>query len=188
MFKSDDGHDAPKEPASWSIRQEDDTAQSNNSACTNGDTWNDQDAASNAAKDKSHAEKEVQCSEQPECTKRQIYASQASWTSPVSAVASPNASLSSTASSFAAGTSRDILGDNSTASSIKRSFEILNNIDLRINNVRDPSESFFFGAGMYTNEWSQEEKDSLIAFANKYIIRGSEKKEHDDCAKKRRTS
>eukprot|EP00579_Thalassiosira_antarctica_P023966 CAMPEP_0201981558 /NCGR_PEP_ID=MMETSP0904-20121228/73909_1 /ASSEMBLY_ACC=CAM_ASM_000553 /TAXON_ID=420261 /ORGANISM="Thalassiosira antarctica, Strain CCMP982" /LENGTH=188 /DNA_ID=CAMNT_0048534153 /DNA_START=1 /DNA_END=567 /DNA_ORIENTATION=- len=188
MFTSDDEHDAPKEPAGWSIRQEDDTANTNNSPRTNGDIWNDQDATSNAAKDKSHAEKEVQGTEQPEYTKRQIYATQASWTSPVLAVASSNVRLSSTASSFAAGTFDDVLGENSAASSIKRSFDLLNNIDLRINNVRDPSESFFFGSGMYTNVWSQEEKDRLIDFANKYIIRGSEKKEHDDCTKKRRTS
>ena len=31
----------------------------------------------------------------------------------------------------------------------------------------------FVGSSFYSKEWTQEEKDSLIAFANKYIIKGS---------------
>lgn len=144
-------------------------------------------------------------------------------TSPVPALALSNASVSTTASSnescstrstsyYAAASSAsssfsssnnnndDVLSMNSAAASMKRSFAILNSLDLSVKRKRSDPHEFFGGcsAGMYAKEWSQEEKDSLIAFAHKYIIRGdvggdttssstSPEKQHDDCAKKRRT-
>ena len=187
MFKSDDGHDALQESVGSVMRQEDDTVESIASH-TNGDILNYEGATPSAVKDKSCAEKEVQGTKQQDYTKTSRKGAKTDPHQAKQAESAPsNASLSSTASSSAVDTSDGVLSGNSAASSIKRSFEFLDNMDLSIKNVRDPSASFFFGVGMYAKEWSQDEKESLVAFAKRYIIRGSNRKEHDDCFKKRRT-
>jgi len=67
----------------------------------------------------------------------------------------------------------DALSERSAALSIKRSFDILSKMDLSVDCARhEPIEVYNGGWILYDREWSQEEKDDLVAFANKYIIRG----------------
>jgi hypothetical protein len=115
-----------------------------------------------------------------------------------------SASLTSSSTSYAASNcaastpTDDVLSASSTAASIKRSFDILQKMEHRLNKEhvhRDPP-TFFpgMGMGMYRKEWTQEEKDGLVAFANKHILgkrteREEERKEEEDrFAKKRRGS
>lgn len=151
-----------------------------------------------------HDEKEIQEQEYTErCTSRDHGAKTTDTstshpgrrTSPVPALASSNASIPTTAlnessASYAVGASSsdDILSMNSTTSSINRSFTILNSLDLSVKSGRSDVPDFFSGAGLYAKEWSQDEKDNLVAFANKYIIRDggsrSTPNQHDDSPKK----
>jgi hypothetical protein len=96
-------------------------------------------------------------------------------------------------------TSDDVLSESSTAASIKRSFNILKTMEHRLNKQhihRDPTPAFFpgMGMGMYRKEYTQEEKDGLVAFANKHILgkrteREEERIEEESrCTKKRRGS
>lgn len=88
----------------------------------------------------------------------------------------------------------DILSERIAAESIKRSFDILRNTEPRLNKYvrrrRRCKPAFFPGVG--TKELTQEEKDSLTAFANKYILgkraeREEERRgEEERCAKRRR--
>jgi hypothetical protein len=78
----------------------------------------------------------------------------------------------STASYESAGYCHDALSESSVASSIKRSFERLSKIDLSVDRIRHDSMEFSGGSGLYDREWSQEETDVLVAFANEYITRG----------------
>lgn len=115
-----------------------------------------------------------------------------------------SASLTSSSTSYAASncaastSTDDVLSESSTAASIKRSFNILKTMEHRLNKQhvhRDPP-TFFPGMGMvmYRKEYTQEEKDGLVAFANKHILgkrteREEERKEEEDrFAKKRRGS
>jgi hypothetical protein len=66
----------------------------------------------------------------------------------------------------------DLLSERSAAKSIKRSFDILSKMDLSVDHTRHNSSEFCSGWGLYDREWSEEEKDELVAFANKHIIRG----------------
>jgi hypothetical protein len=74
---------------------------------------------------------------------------------------------------------KDVLGVNFTASSIKRSFAKLSKMDLSVNRASYQTPYFHFGfcgahgGGFFgPKEMPQEDKDCLVAFANKYIIRG----------------
>ena len=78
----------------------------------------------------------------------------------------------STASSESAGYCHDALSESSAASSIKRSFERLSKIDLCVDRIRHEPMEYSGGWGLYDREWSEEEKDGLVAFAQKYIIQG----------------
>lgn len=79
----------------------------------------------------------------------------------------------------------DPLSAVNTAASIKRSFDVLSRIDLSLNdNDRRPFD-FFLGENIYAKEWTQEEKDELLALAKKYIL-GGESKDDTDKAKKQR--
>ena len=88
----------------------------------------------------------------------------------------------------------DVLSESSTAASIKRSFDILKKMEPHLDkHIRRDPPNFFpgMGGGMYTKKWTQEEKDSLIAFANKHILgkraeRDEERREEERSAKKRR--
>ncbi|KAL3809102.1 hypothetical protein ACHAXA_008578 [Cyclostephanos tholiformis] len=62
--------------------------------------------------------------------------------------------------------------ERSAVLSIKRSFDILSKIDLSVD--RDSHESIEYNSGwsIYHREWSEEEKDVLVAFAKKNIILG----------------
>ena len=95
----------------------------------------------------------------------------------------------------AADASVDILSESSAAASIKRSFEILRNMQPRFNKYvhrRRYKPDFFPGVG--TKEFTQEEKDSLTAFVNKHILGKRAEREEDRRvekdrgAKKRRSS
>jgi hypothetical protein len=66
----------------------------------------------------------------------------------------------------------DLLSERSAAKSIKRSFDILSKMDLSVDHTCHNSSEFCSGWGLYDREWSEEEKDELVAFANKHIIRG----------------
>ena len=94
--------------------------------------------------------------------------------------------------------SDDVLSESSTAASIKRSFNILKTMEHRLNKQhvhRDPP-TFFPGMGMvmYRKEYTQEEKDGLVAFANKHILGKRTEREEERieeearCTKKRRGS
>lgn len=87
----------------------------------------------------------------------------------------------------------NILSERIAAESIKRSFDILSNTEPRLNKYvrrRRYKPDFFPGVG--TKELTQEEKDSLTAFANKHILgkraeREEERRvEEERCAKRRR--
>eukprot|EP00581_Thalassiosira_minuscula_P012902 CAMPEP_0183719106 /NCGR_PEP_ID=MMETSP0737-20130205/12188_1 /TAXON_ID=385413 /ORGANISM="Thalassiosira miniscula, Strain CCMP1093" /LENGTH=215 /DNA_ID=CAMNT_0025948807 /DNA_START=329 /DNA_END=976 /DNA_ORIENTATION=+ len=96
-------------------------------------------------------------------------------TSPEPELASSSATLSSTAASTLA--TRDTLSEASSRSSIKRSFDLLNNIDLSVKRTRyDLSITFFWESEMYPNEWTQEGTDSLVDLANDIILGKYEKK------------
>ena len=70
-----------------------------------------------------------------------------------------------------AGCYSDSLNQQSAAKSIKRSFDILSKIDLSVDHTRHEPNKFYSVWGVCDKEWSEEDKDLLVAFANKYIIR-----------------
>ncbi len=100
-------------------------------------------------------------------------------------------STSTTSSEESSGYKNDALSERSAALSIKRSFERLSKIDLSVDRTYYVPIEFYSGWGLYDREWSEEEKDVLVAFANKHIIRGGGDKngqhDNDGRAKKGRT-
>ena len=81
-----------------------------------------------------------------------------------------------------AGCYSDPLSELSAAKSIKRSFDKLSKMDLSVHHTRHRPIEFCSGWGLYDRECSAEETDALVAFANKYIIRGCGDKndQHED--------
>ena len=76
-----------------------------------------------------------------------------------------------------AATENDVLGVNVAPSSMKRSFEKLSKKDLSVNQANYQAPDYLFGSGgshgggfWGPKEMAQEEKDCLIAFANKHIV------------------
>jgi hypothetical protein len=110
---------------------------------------------------------------------------------PIIVMTSSSESTSTTSSEESAGYNNDALSERSAALSIKRSFERLSKIDLSVDRTHHEPIVFYSGWGLYDREWSQEEKDDLVAFAKKYIIRGggdkNEQHDNDGRAKKGRT-
>ena len=110
---------------------------------------------------------------------------------PIIVLTSSSEITSTTSSEKSDGYKNDALSERSAALSIKRSFERLSKIDLSVDRTHHEPIGFYSGWGLYNREWSQEEKDVLVAFANKYIIRGggdkNEQHDNDGRAKKERT-
>ncbi len=69
----------------------------------------------------------------------------------------------------------DVLSREAFESSIGRSFEALSKVNLFSKTGSETSVPFFSGSG-YGREWSREEADAMVAFANKYIRRSEENK------------
>ena len=138
--------------------------------------------------------------------------------SSVSSISNSSSATATTSSSTKVEAAKGVNNDSSTsklvitdtATSIKRSFDILNSLDLtgeysgnkRRRTYEDTTPEIFCGAGSYyAKEWTQEEKDRLVAFANKYIINcdslgddsngggggGKDEEKNDMSEKKRRT-
>ena len=111
----------------------------------NVDVLNQGIARPNSDKVGLHAENERRDTKQPECIMGQnlCYAAQTSHQSAASMLASSNSSELSNASRFAVDTSdNNVLSRESFASSIKRSFELLNSVDLHNKNDRKNAAGF----------------------------------------------
>mmetsp|Transcript_18065 Transcript_18065/g.39350 ORF Transcript_18065/g.39350 Transcript_18065/m.39350 type:complete len:207 (-) Transcript_18065:515-1135(-) len=187
----------PKELDKFTLHQEEDIAKNNTPNHPNGESLNDLplDTTPSKATNEPCTKKEVRGSKKPNedtNTKRgtskyeikidafpqttrpcptPVFASSDSNSSPSPMPTDTDCTITTDAYATA-----NVLSKQSFASSIERSFEMLNNLNLSNNDIRDPWGPFFSEAEVYNQEDSQEDIDDLVAFADKYIIKRSDKK------------